>query len=71
MFRSQSLKDQGKSRTFHHVEGGTSYYTSQSLKDQGKSRTEAVRTLEYEVADFVFKSQSLKDQGKSRTRRHS
>ena len=35
---SQSLKDQGKSRT------GTSYYTipsveSQSLKDQGKSRT--------------------------------
>ena len=36
---SQSLKDQGKSRT-HHATVLSSYYNmSQSLKDQGKSRT--------------------------------
>ena len=37
---SQSLKDQGKSRTDALLGGaGDAFDTSQSLKDQGKSRT--------------------------------
>ena len=59
---SQSLKDQGKSRT------GWSFDVfaddrSQSLKDQGKSRTITMDDIE----DYFGESQSLKDQGKSRT----
>ena len=38
MLKSQSLKDQGKSRTI--IRGMyNGFYQSQSLKDQGKSRT--------------------------------
>ena len=40
--RSQSLKDQGKSRT-KTVTDGLKTLESQSLKDQGKSRTEDIR----------------------------
>ena len=41
LFESQSLKDQGKSRTI--IRGMyNGFYQSQSLKDQGKSRTVAV-----------------------------
>ena len=58
---SQSLKDQGKSRT-EVVHGVAKSYQSQSLKDQGKSRTAQL----YDEVDMP-KSQSLKDQGKSRT----
>ena len=59
---SQSLKDQGKSRTkiIAHVQARME--ESQSLKDQGKSRT-AVKPL----IRALVASQSLKDQGKSRT----
>ena len=61
---SQSLKDQGKSRTrgikFHR----NAAPLSQSLKDQGKSRTEG-GTSYYTIPSV---SQSLKDQGKSRTK---
>ena len=38
--QSQSLKDQGKSRTWNSGENETWAYPSQSLKDQGKSRTD-------------------------------
>ena len=58
--QSQSLKDQGKSRTEDNAKNRVS--ESQSLKDQGKSRTGN------EARNFRFhRSQSLKDQGKSRT----
>ena len=58
---SQSLKDQGKSRTYARFQR-CRRPGSQSLKDQGKSRT----GWSFDVfADD--RSQSLKDQGKSRT----
>ena len=60
--KSQSLKDQGKSRTNGVVTIQLPEVESQSLKDQGKSRTEE-KFYNY----FDFESQSLKDQGKSRT----
>ena len=60
---SQSLKDQGKSRTILDELLEMLSELSQSLKDQGKSRTllanDKEKTIEW--------SQSLKDQGKSRT----
>ena len=59
---SQSLKDQGKSRTIMAMTI-CKFYESQSLKDQGKSRT---LTL-FPIHDSYTVSQSLKDQGKSRT----
>ena len=63
MLKSQSLKDQGKSRTEKSVLVATTANMSQSLKDQGKSRT-----LKWEKAPAEDDtSQSLKDQGKSRT----
>ena len=58
---SQSLKDQGKSRTCV-IDSMRELAESQSLKDQGKSRT----PKEYASALTTW-SQSLKDQGKSRT----
>ena len=58
---SQSLKDQGKSRTQRQQIAAVSAM-SQSLKDQGKSRTWACCFVVY-----ICASQSLKDQGKSRT----
>ena len=63
--KSQSLKDQGKSRT-HDCGNGRVRIQSQSLKDQGKSRTSSMVTTR---GSFPW-SQSLKDQGKSRTNRH-
>ena len=58
---SQSLKDQGKSRTYARFQR-CRRPGSQSLKDQCKSRT----GWSFDVfADD--RSQSLKDQGKSRT----
>ena len=60
--QSQSLKDQGKSRTPTWVQPHSTR-SSQSLKDQGKSRTDEAANNRVELA----KSQSLKDQGKSRT----
>ena len=59
---SQSLKDQGKSRTRRYPRR-LRFLGSQSLKDQGKSRTvwKSLRLKPFAV------SQSLKDQGKSRT----
>ena len=60
--QSQSLKDQGKSRTAQTLFIKVCQ-SSQSLKDQGKSRTKTspITSLNSSV------SQSLKDQGKSRT----
>ena len=64
--QSQSLKDQGKSRTLQsEVAKKVEIDESQSLKDQGKSRTKVnIQNIKHET-----ESQSLKDQGKSRTRR--
>ena len=59
---SQSLKDQGKSRT-SFAQNFALLTGSQSLKDQGKSRTGKIDSIQARSA----KSQSLKDQGKSRT----
>ena len=59
---SQSLKDQGKSRTTT-ANILQSLDASQSLKDQGKSRTQ----VKLQKKIDKLKSQSLKDQGKSRT----
>ncbi len=59
---SQSLKDQGKSRTYARFQR-CRRPGSQSLKDQGKSRTITMDDIE----DYFGESQSLKDQGKSRT----
>ena len=61
-FKSQSLKDQGKSRTTRFIKLQAELM-SQSLKDQGKSRTAVWLN---DIADDI-ESQSLKDQGKSRT----
>ena len=47
---SQSLKDQGKSRTTSFVRASTATAASQSLKDQGKSRT---RSLSSEEIAFI------------------
>ena len=62
--QSQSLKDQGKSRTLQsEVAKKVEIDESQSLKDQGKSRTKVnIQNIKHET-----ESQSLKDQGKSRT----
>ena len=59
-YGSQSLKDQGKSRTSKIIEAVQ--HRSQSLKDQGKSRTKTGT-----ICTQPKESQSLKDQGKSRT----
>ena len=60
---SQSLKEQGKSRTTGIAGLALGVLKSQSLKDQGKSRTSDfwMNALKH------YGSQSLKDQGKSRT----
>ena len=61
-YESQSLKDQGKSRTAMKYRLKDRELQSQSLKDQGKSRT-IIRGM----YNGFYQSQSLKDQGKSRT----
>ena len=47
---SQSLKDQGKSRTEFFMTIAQKFVKSQSLKDQGKSRT---RSLSSEEIAFI------------------
>ena len=45
LLESQSLKDQGKSRTVSRRQDDPESSRSQSLKDQGKSRTLKAETL--------------------------